>query len=268
MNKRLLTIYYTLLVMVFFSCKKTPEKIISISPSEFSEEEQIKIGSAFLNAIYQNATTFPVLQKEDHQEAYDYLSVLYHTVLNTAQVENRRSYDWDIVVIKDDEIRTAFFLPGGHLCLYTGLLKYLESESQLLGVIGHELYYADTELMVKTMKEEFGGTLLGDILLDKAVPELPELSAQLPFLSMAEEAVIQADSFFIDLICPFQYGPLGIREIISKSEGSGSEVQWLVNRHVDRSFRVEEIGRHSSECGLPGVSNKGAYRRFKEELLP
>lgn len=251
-----------------FACKKTPEKIISINPSEFTTEQQVKIGNAFKNELDNHIPAFNILKKHAYPEAYQYLNVLFNTMLNTASVKHRRDYDWSVSIIHDDSMRTAFFLPGGHFYISTGLLKFLDRESQLLSLIGHEMFYADTDLLIKKMSSEFGGTSLGDIILDNPVENLDEFTASMPFLSFPETAVLAADSFSIQLICPFNYEPHGLKTILEKSYTQQTELLWLNTRQANELFRLRRIEHLSSQCGYPGIGNEHEYERFKTAYLP
>ncbi|MBK9015900.1 MAG: M48 family metalloprotease [Saprospiraceae bacterium] len=151
---------------LFTSCNKTPDIIISINPNELTTADQVKIGEAFQLTLESNPVEFPILDGVAYPEANAYVSTLFYTMLNTAQVQHRQDYNWSVHILHNDDIRTAFFLPGGHFYIYTGLLKYLDTESELLGVIGHELFYVDSDLLVERMRQAFGGVTLGDILLE------------------------------------------------------------------------------------------------------
>ncbi len=265
---KLITFAFLVALVVCNSCKKPPDKVISINPAEFSPEEQIKIGEAFKAEIEGNPTGFPILDRKVNPAAYHYVETLFLTLLNTAPVIHRLDYEWTVNIVQNDSVRTAFFLPGGHLYLYTGLLKFMDSESQLLGVIGHEMYYADTELMVRQMGKEFGGTKMGDILLDNPVPQLDDYALAMPFLQFGEEEVLLADAFALQIICPFQYEPVGIKYILEKAEQGNVPFQWVENRSANSALRIQKIEDQAVECGLPGVSNEEAYRNFKENMLP
>ncbi len=45
---------------------------------------------------------------------------------------------WEVVVFESEQVN-AFALPGGHIGVYTGLLKVAQNEDQLAAVIGHEV---------------------------------------------------------------------------------------------------------------------------------
>lgn len=261
-------LFVVLVAIVFAACQKTPEKIISISPDEFSTEDQLKIGAAFRDAVAANPDQFPLLNPVQYPEAYDYVRLLFNTMLQTAPVEHRSQYEWTVDIVENDTLATAFFLPGGHFYIYTGLLKFLDSESQLIGVIGHEMYYADSDLLIQQMRTAFGGIYLGDILLDKPVQGLDLLSATLPTLPFDSDKVLDADSFAIQLVCPFSYDPLGIKEVLEKAQQTETALSWLDIRFANYNIRLQNLDRMAIPCGLPGVFNQDSYQRFKSVYLP
>jgi predicted Zn-dependent protease len=52
---------------------------------------------------------------------------------------------WEVTVFKEDKTVNAFALPGGHIGVYTGLLKAAKSQAQLAAVIGHEIGHVEAE---------------------------------------------------------------------------------------------------------------------------
>jgi predicted Zn-dependent protease len=59
-----------------------------------------------------------------------------------ARAANRPDYHWEFVVFQDDKMANAFCLPGGKVGIYTGLFKYIHSDSDLATVISHEVAHA------------------------------------------------------------------------------------------------------------------------------
>ncbi|WP_372941202.1 M48 family metallopeptidase [Shewanella sp.] len=49
-----------------------------------------------------------------------------------------QSLQWDVVLFESDQVN-AFALPGGHIGVYTGLLKVATDQDQLATVMGHEV---------------------------------------------------------------------------------------------------------------------------------
>jgi metalloendopeptidase OMA1, mitochondrial len=50
-------------------------------------------------------------------------------------------FDWQVAVI-DDPAQNAFCLPGGKICVYTGILPITRSDDGLAVVLGHEMAHA------------------------------------------------------------------------------------------------------------------------------
>ena len=51
-------------------------------------------------------------------------------------------FDWEVVLIDDDEIVNAWALPGGKMAVYTGILPYTLNADGLAAVMGHEAAHA------------------------------------------------------------------------------------------------------------------------------
>jgi metalloendopeptidase OMA1, mitochondrial len=59
-----------------------------------------------------------------------------------AAAANKPEYHWEFAVIQEDQMVNAFALPGGKVAVFTGLLKYTQSEAGLATVMGHEVAHA------------------------------------------------------------------------------------------------------------------------------
>ncbi len=58
-----------------------------------------------------------------------------------AQVE--RPIEYDFHIIDDDETINAFAILGGHIFIYTGMIKFCDNEAQLAGIIAHEISHVE-----------------------------------------------------------------------------------------------------------------------------
>ncbi len=55
-----------------------------------------------------------------------------------ASIDPNQRETWEVVVFESDQVN-AFALPGGHIGVYTGLLKVAKTPDQLATVLGHEV---------------------------------------------------------------------------------------------------------------------------------
>lgn len=70
---------------------------------------------------------------------------------------------WEVRVFKSKEVN-AFALPGGHIGVYTGLLKVTQNQDQLAAVLGHEIAHViaghSAARVSNAMVEQFGADAL------------------------------------------------------------------------------------------------------------
>lgn len=97
------------------------------------------------------------------EETLDYLNRLGYRLVAAGKTQ---PYDFFFFPIRDKSLN-AFALPGGFIAVHTGLIVAAENESELAGVIGHEIGHV-TQRHIARMIENSRGSLamtIGSILL-------------------------------------------------------------------------------------------------------
>ena len=158
-------------------------------------------------------------------------------------------------------------MPGGHIYIYTGLLKFLQAEHELMAVLGNEIAYADKELAAINIRETYGGVFIGQITLGGDIPELPEVLLSYPQMSYQEEAVMTADAYAIELICPFQYDVAGLKAFLIRAQDHN--IEWINSKSsMALDSRLINIDTSSADCGEGGVTNRNQYLKKIKNFLP
>ena len=103
-----------------------------------------------------------------YQNAYNYLQGITDEILNSGNVTYRDEFVWKIHIIEDDEVLNAFATPGGYIYVYTGLIKFLENEDDLAGVMGHEIAHSDQRHSVKQLQKMYGVQILLSVVLGES----------------------------------------------------------------------------------------------------
>ncbi len=240
-----------LALCIFSSCRKNDDAIIHINPDEFTAEDQRIIGLRLKETILGDTHNFPVLDLEDNQaeeKVEAYLNSLIKTLAVTAPVVNRNNFDWSITVIDNDEDLNLFAAPGGHFFIYSGLLKYLESENELLGVLAHEMLYTDKGILIDELTNAFSSEELGDVLLYNTVAEIENMALWLRDASFSEKYGAQADSFAVNIMCPFLFDAGSINTFLDRAEREERNISWLQKRPSSPD-RMERINSQVSSCG-------------------
>ncbi|MFN5786151.1 MAG: M48 family metalloprotease, partial [Flavobacteriia bacterium] len=133
----------TLFFVVLAACGVMNEKNEGKGFNIFSVEQDRQLGAQVAHEIDSNIREYPPLDSIRYKEVYQYLYKVRNNILNSGKVDFKDDFTWRLRVIHDDSVLNAFCTPGGYIYIYTGILKFLESEDQFAGVLGHEIGHAD-----------------------------------------------------------------------------------------------------------------------------
>ncbi|MBG8554653.1 M48 family metalloprotease [Hymenobacter guriensis] len=202
-----------------------------------------------------------LLERTDSKNtrAYQLLDGVVNKVLNSGQLTYRNEFPWDVKIIKDDQIQNAFATPGGHIYVFTGLIKFLDDESQLAGVLGHEIAHADRRHTSKALQQQYGISVLLSLVLGENPNQLAVVAANLGQLKFSRDYEKEADDFSVVYLNPTQYSCDGAAGFFIKAQAQaegGTDPEFL-STHPDPGSRVEAIEAKAAELKCAGrtVSN-------------
>lgn len=254
------------------SCRPDPKDdiVVGQSKDEFDEEDQKMIGNAISEIINESSNEFKVLQEEDYQEVYNHLNTIIDQIANTAYVQKRNEFDWKISILKNDEEVNAFILPGGHLYIYSGLLKFLEGEHELVGMMAHEMAYVDSDNLMNQLKNEFGSKKLSKVISNDPDSHsiLSDITDALGQMDFDETAVKEADQFCTDIICEFEWDGEGLLSLVRRGGNDPYKIiKWLQSRPVT-DHRIDNltdlIYNRVETCGTP---DSIYYHRYLDKVI-
>ena len=146
-------------------------------------------------------------------------------------------------VIQKDEIN-AFAMPGNHLIVYTGLIADCENESELAGVLGHEIAHLEKNHVMKKLVKEVGLSVLismatGGRNSQTAQQTIKLLSASAYDRSLESEADIAA----VDYMESAGFDPQQFANFMFKM-GSNTDVPsafYWISTHPESEERAKAI---------------------------
>ena len=139
---------------------------------------------------------------------------------------HRPDLPWQFTIV-DTPVVNAFALPGGFIYLTRGLMAYLGSESELVGVMGHEIGHVTARHSVQAYTRAIGaqvGLVLGQIFLPAmrspayGVPGLGDAAGQglgLLFLKFGRDDEIQADRLGAEYATYGGWDPSGVSGMLT-----------------------------------------------------
>lgn len=238
----------------------------------FSLDQDRQLGAQVNQEILNNPQQYPVLPERGNEEVYGYVRGITDRILNSGNVEHREEFAWEVRIIDDDETLNAFATPGGYIYVYTGLIKYLDSEDELAGVMGHEIAHADQRHSTKALTKQYGIQALASLAGGSQAGALAgNVLGSLLQLKFGRGAETEADTYSVIYLCPTGYEADGAAGFFRKLEsgGGGSRPPEFLSTHPNPGNRVANIEQQANErdCGAGGsTGGSSEYQRIKNLL--
>src|SRR5215471_4397997 len=235
----------------------------------FSRQDDVKVGQENAKQVLQqyDVVNNPFLQ--------DYVQRLGQKL--AAMPEARQSgFEFTFTVLNVDEIN-AFALPGGPMFIYTGLLKAVDNEAQLAGVMGHEMSHVilrhgtheaskanAIQLLAGGAAAMLGG---GESTAGKLAQAGLGFGANSVILKFSRDAESEADALGSHLMSQAGYDPVQMAKFFETLAKSGAQGPQFLSDHPNPGNRESAIVAEMKT--LPARSyggESGQFARMKKEL--
>ena len=265
---------YRIALLVFSLCALSCAGGLGINL--FSDADDVKLGTELDQEIRTHPEQYPLL--EGRPEVKDYVEEITHKVLSSPDVKKKGIYVYQLEIIDDDSTINAFATPGGYIYVYTGLMKFLDSEASLAGVLGHEIAHAELRHATKRISSYYGVSVLVSIVLGENPSRFAEIAANLftgvGFLANSRSDESQADEYSLKYLDDTEYYPGGIQfffeKIMKEKDSKGGMLDRLLSTHPLPNDRLEHVQALLKQMGAaqPTESTLYAkrYARFKKAL--
>jgi len=173
-----------------------------------------------------------------------------------ARLSDRPDVQYQFAVI-EDKTPNAFATPGGFVYVHTGLLRMIDTQSQLAGVLGHEISHIVARHSVKKLQEGLGFQVLSALVFGGS-SQTTQAAANVGLAlimqghSRADEA--EADSYGTIYMARAGYNPEGMAQVMDKLatlSGSGDGF-WenLASDHPPAAKRAAAVRAEIKDKGL------------------
>lgn len=242
------------------SCKK--------GVNVFTIQDDKTLGLQLKQEIANNPQEYPILPQASYPDAYAYLYAMRDTILSSDAITLREEFAWELYIIEDDNTLNAFCAPGGYIYVYTGLIKYLDSEDELAGVLAHEIAHADRRHSTSQLTKAYGLSTLLAVVLGENQNALTDIAQGLIGLSFSRKDESDADEFSVKYLCGSSYNAAGAAGFFEKIEAQGGQsVPQFLSTHPNPDNRIDNIYSLEAELNCPGDETYDArYQAFKNSL--
>ena len=223
----------------------------------FSVDDDIALGNqvaAQTDSVYGPQGNNRLLQRTAaNARAYQLLDGVVTRVLDNGQLQHRNDFTWDVKIIQDT-VLNAFATPGGHIYVYSGLIKYLDHESELAGILGHEITHADRRHTSRQLQKQYGVSALLGLLTGDNPGQVAQLAAQLATLQFSRSDESEADEYsVIYLNATNYYACDGAAGFFIKAQAAGAQnPPEFLSDHPNPDNRIQAIQTKASSLGCTG----------------
>lgn len=262
--------YCIVFVVSFFSLSCSGSLGLNIFP----DSKDIELGKQVDQEIRKDPKQYPLLKGKPEIKAY--VESVGKEVLASPDIQKKGIYAYQFEIIKDDSTINAFCTPGGYIYVYTGLLKFLDNEATLAGVIGHEIAHAERRHATKRMTSALGLQVIISIALGEKPSELAQIGANLfgglGLLVNSRSDESESDAYSIKYLRSTEYYPGAIRYFFEKvssgksQSGSGKAFERLLSTHPLPHDRIENVDKMMAELGNPEASEKNLFAARYQEM--
>ncbi len=228
-----------------------------------------QLGEQSAAEIEANPAAFDILERAEFPEPYTVVERIKDKILNSGAVEHGRDFEWDLKIVHDDSVLNAFCLPGGRIYVYTGLIKYLNSEDALAGVLGHEMAHADLRHSTGQLVKNAGLGLAIQLIFGVDNSMLVSLGANLLSLSFSRSDEADADLRSVEYLYQTDLDARGVARFFEQLQADHKDpgVIEFISTHPNPEHRVKHILEKWKELGgKEGERFEGEYRKMKSTL--
>lgn len=173
------------------------------------------------------------------------------------------------IVIAEKNIKNAFALPGGTIVVYRGILKEMEREPELLGLLAHEAGHIYRKHSLKKVARAslfliLYASIFGDVTGLSAI--LIQQAGGLLDLSYSRADETEADEFAVTALKSIGYDISGLATLFKKIKNTENALDWgsFLSTHPSPEARIAYFEK---EASLQNVSGKRVLTEEEWQLL-
>lgn len=177
--------------------------------------------------------------------------------LSLAKVSERPGLPWTYHILRDTQVN-ALAAPGGFIFVTQGLLRFVQSESELAFVLGHETTHVAhrhaVELAQRDMELQFGAVLLTQLVFGGSITafQLAQIGRALLDAKYSREKEMEADHFGVIYAQRAGYDPtasLLFFERLQKQEKQQPALLHAFEDHPDTPARIAALCTELTQMG-------------------
>lgn len=230
-----------------------------------SESDERTLGAEFHRQLLAKSDSFPVFaagSSSSRRAMETYLNGCFARVHDAIPSDERTGYhDQFTFTIIDADVSNAFAVPGGYVYLYTGILKDVKSESELEGILGHELSHVTRHHYRDALAQQVGLATLIEILgggSSQVSQFVSGMFQNLMAMQVSQSNEFEADETGTRYLYRTGRNPLGIANFFARMQDQSTVLKWF-STHPPSSERVLKVrGQVNGDAAMKAQAENAA----------
>ena len=223
------------------------KRVQQVRELQITEAEELQLGTAVSEKVRER---YGVVQDANVHR--------YVTLVGTAltQISTKPNLPWTFIVLDTDAVN-AFAAPGGFVHITRGALALLQDESELAGVLGHEIIHITAQHTVRAIQKSKSIQLGANETLSGTAGLVNKLADNI-YLDLIEKGFGRAEENESDekgvvLANKVGYAPQGLHRFLTRLQErnkGASEKRGLFASHPETTERLNRLTKQISEQKL------------------
>lgn len=207
-----------------------------------SDSDELQLGQQFSRQIEQDI----VLWRDP--EVVTYIDNLGQRL---AQHSRRSDIPYHIKVVDTDDVN-AFAIPGGYLYVNRGLISTAENESELAGVMGHEIGHVVGRHGSKQLSKQYGLQIISSLILGEDPGFVRQVAVgfagfggNMALLRYSREAETEADLYSVHELYDAGIDPRGMatffEKLLALHDREPGRLEKLFSTHPPTRGRINTV---------------------------
>jgi beta-barrel assembly-enhancing protease len=186
----------------------------AITDMFLSDEDELNIGAKLAAQIAADSAVYRPYSdtSPDRHEVIQYITAMGRKI--AAAQTDRKGFPFAFTILEDTAVN-AFAVPGGHVYVYTGLLRAAQSGAEVAGVLAHEVGHITMRHGANRLVQSYGISFLNQIIFGGDTASVGTAVAKmlegLVFLKFSRDDEYQADSCAVSYTVASRYNPYGLK---------------------------------------------------------
>lgn len=253
----------------------------SLNLNVFSNADEVSLGQELSAEINTNTKEYPPYTGDPSVERYIEQEI-FLPILSSKEITKKNVYKYELHLVDNDSVMNAFALPGGPIYIYTGLLKYLDSEAALAGVIAHEIAHCERRHATQRLTKYYGVSILMNFILGDNPSQITEIATNLfvglGFLANSRSDENEADEYSFKYLRGTRFYPGGVKFFFEKMKedglvsGNSGSIETYLSTHPAPIDRISTTENRLRDNNIPVKhytdTGEGIFKQeYKKNIL-